>query len=156
LSERDGEDYHFVSDEEFDRLIESGGLLEHAETYGHRYGVPRQQVVDKLREGIDAYVRTDVQGAASIRRIEPDALLIFVAPPSIDELERRMRSRGDEDDANIARRLAAANAEMARQHEFDHIIINAPDALDDAANRLITVLEEERRKPRRYAGLLTG
>ena len=85
-NERDGIDYHFVSDAEFDKLIEDGGLLEHAVVYGHRSGVPRAQVLEKLAEGLDVYVRTDVQGAASIKALIPDAVRIFIAPASFEEL----------------------------------------------------------------------
>jgi len=143
-NERDGVDYYFVSDEEFDRLIATGGLLEHAEIYGHRSGVPKQQVLDKLAEGIDVFARTDVQGADSIKRLMPDAVRIFVAPSSIDELESRIRARGGEDEARIARRLAAARDEMSRRHEFEHVIVNAPGALDAAVDELERILESER------------
>lgn len=142
-NERDGVDYFFVSEEEFDRLIASGGLLEHAEIYGHRSGVPKQQVLDKLAEGVDVFVRTDVQGADSIRRLMPDAVRIFVAPSSIDELEARIRARGSEDEARISRRLAAAREEMSRQEEFEHVIVNAPGQLAAAVDELERVLELE-------------
>jgi len=152
--ETEGFDYHFVTDEEFDRLIATGGLLEHARVYGHRSGVPKQQVVEKLREGVDVYVRTDVQGAATIKTLEPDALLIFIAPSSIADLDERLRGRATDDDDRIARRLEAARGEMARAGEFAHVIVNEPGRLDATADRLLGVLEEERRKPRAYAGLL--
>jgi guanylate kinase len=152
--EADGVDYHFVSDSEFDRLIETGGLLEHARVYGHRSGVPKQQVIDKLREGVDVYVRTDVQGATSITRIEPDALRIFIAPSSIDELVARVKNRGSDDDERIARRLDAARGEMARAGEFAHVIVNEPGRLEATAERLLAVIEEERTRPRAFAALL--
>lgn len=142
--ERDGHDYHFLSDAEFERLIASDGLLEHAVVYGRYYGVPRQQVVDKLAEGFDVYVRTDVQGAASIKRLMTDAVLVFIAPSSLDELEERIRARGSDDDERVARRLATARDEMARRHEFNYVIVNEPGKLEATVDRLVEVLDAER------------
>lgn len=146
--ECDGVDYFFVSDAEFDRLIETGGLLEHAVVYGHRSGVPRQQVVDKLHEGLDVYVRTDVQGAASIRRLAPAAVLVFIAPSSLDDIEQRIRARGADDEATVQRRLATARDEMARRREFDYVIENEPGRLDATVDRLVEILDAERLRPR--------
>lgn len=143
-TERDGIDYHFLSDAEFERLIAGNGLLEHAVVYGRHYGVPRQQVVDKLAEGIDVYVRTDVQGAASIKGLMPEAVLVFIAPSSLDDLEERLRARGSDDDERIARRLATAREEMARQHEFTYVIINEPGKLEATVDRLVEALDAER------------
>jgi guanylate kinase len=147
--ERDGVEYHFVTDAEFEELVRSNGLLEHAEVYGSRYGVPRAQVEKKLREGIDVYVRTDVQGAASIRRAMPEAVLVFVAPPSLEELERRIRGRGADGEAEIERRLRTARSEMERSGEFDHVIVNEPGRLGAAVKQLERVLSSERGRVRR-------
>ncbi len=146
--ERDGVDYYFVSDAAFDRLIETDGLLEHAVVYGHRSGVPRQQVVDRLRDGDDVYVRTDVQGAASIRRLAPGAVLVFIAPSSLDDLEERIRARGADDEELVQRRLATASAEMARSREFDYVIVNEAGRLEATVDRLFEILEAERLRPR--------
>ena len=146
--ERDGVDYYFVSDAAFDRLIETDGLLEHAVVYGHRSGVPRQQVVDRLRDGVDVYVRTDVQGAASIRRLAPGAVLVFIAPSSLDDLEERIRARGADDEELVQRRLATASAEMARSREFDYVIVNEAGRLEATVDRLFEILEAERLRPR--------
>jgi len=146
--ERDGVDYFFVSDADFDRLIETGGLLEHAVVYGHRSGVPRQQVVDKLREGVDVYVRTDVQGAASIRQLAPGAVLVFIAPSSLDDIEQRIRARGADDEATVQRRLATARDEMARRREFDYVIENEAGRLEATVDRLVEILDAERLRPR--------
>ncbi|HZP56477.1 MAG TPA: guanylate kinase [Dehalococcoidia bacterium] len=152
--ERDGVDYYFVSDAAFDELIASGGLLEHAQIYGHRSGVPRAQVEEQLAAGVDVFVRTDVQGAASIRKLAPRAVLVFVAPASLEELEARIRARATEDEERIARRLAAARDEMARQAEFDYVVVNAPGRLDRAADRLEEILDAERARPRAGGPLL--
>lgn len=142
--ERDGVDYHFVTEAQFDALIASDGLLEHAVVYGHRSGVPRQQVLDELAGGRDVVVRTDVQGAASIRRLMPDAVLVFLAPASLTDLEDRIRARGSDDESQIERRLAAARGEMARQGEFAYVVVNAPGRLEDAAARVEAILDAER------------
>ncbi len=147
-NERDGVDYFFVTDARFDELIAAGGLLEHAVVYGHRSGVPRQQVVEKLREGQDVYVRTDVQGAASIKKLMPDAVLVFIAPSSLDELEDRIRARGSDDEEGVRRRLATASAEMARRDEFEYVVVNEPGRLEATADRLLEILDAERQKPR--------
>ncbi|MBF6600679.1 MAG: guanylate kinase [Dehalococcoidia bacterium] len=143
-AERDGVDYHFVTEAQFDALIAAGGLLEHAVVYGHRSGVPRQQVLDELAAGRDVVVRTDVQGAASIRRLMPGAVLIFLAPASFADLEARIRGRGSDEEAQIERRLAAARGEMARQGEFEYVVVNAPGRLEDAAAGIEAILEAER------------
>ena len=142
--ERDGVDYHFLSDDAFDALIEKDGLLEYAEVYGQRYGVPRQQVLDALAAGEDVFVRTDVQGAASIRRMMPEAVLIFIAPASFEDLEQRLRARDADSPDKIQRRLETARLEMERQREFAHIIVNAPGQLAQAVAALETILRDVR------------
>jgi guanylate kinase len=143
-NERDGIDYHFVTDAQFGELLASGGLLEHAEVYGQLYGVPKQQVVDALDRGIDAYVRTDVQGAATIKRLMPDAVLVFVAPGSMNDIEERIRARNADDEDKIRRRLATAQSEMERMGEFEHVIVNASGRLNEAVSRLEEILASER------------
>jgi guanylate kinase len=108
----DGVDYRFLSDEEFDRLLAGEGLLEHAEVYGLRYGVPKAPVQEALAAGEDVVVRVDVQGAATLKRLIPEAVLVFLAPASLEELEQRLRRRRTEDEPVLRRRLATARREM--------------------------------------------
>lgn len=143
-NERHAVDYYFVSDAEFDELIERGGLLEHAVVYGHRSGVPKQQVADKLAQGVDVYVRTDVQGAASISALMPEAVLVFIAPRSLEEIEERIRARGSDDEERIRRRLETALREMERAGEFEHVIVNEPGALAATVDRMEAILAAER------------
>jgi guanylate kinase len=138
--EREGVDYFFVDDAAFDRLIASGGLLEHATVYGHRSGVPKQQVLEALAAGSDVFARTDVQGAATIRSLMADALLVFIAPSSLDEIEARIRERASDDEERIQRRLETARGEMARRGEYDHVIVNAPGRLGETADELERIL----------------
>jgi guanylate kinase len=147
-NEQHGVDYYFVSDAEFDRLIETGGLLEHAVVYGHRSGVPKQQVLDRLRDGLDVYVRTDVQGAATIKRLAPGAVLVFIAPSSLDDLEARIRARNADDEERIQRRLRTAASEMARRDEYEYVITNESGRLEATVDRLVEILDVERLRPR--------
>jgi guanylate kinase len=101
-------------------------------------------VLDALDRGMDVFVRTDVQGAATIKRLMPEAVLVFIAPTSLGEIEERIRARKSDDEARIQRRLETAASEMARQSEFEHVIVNRPGALDAAVARLEQILTDER------------
>jgi guanylate kinase len=124
--EVNGKSYFFVSEVEFDRLVETNELLEYAVVHGtHRYGTPRKPVEQALAEGNEIILEIDLQGARQIRKSMPQANLIFIAPPNWEELERRLAQRGTESEEEIVRRLATAREEMAAVAEFDHIVINA-------------------------------
>jgi len=144
----------FLSEAEFDTLLANGGLLEHAQVYGYHYGVPKAQVVAALAEGRDVIVRVDVQGAATIKGIAPAAVAIFLAPPSMEELEARLRSRGLDDPAVIRKRLDAAERELAEQTRFDYVVVNERDRLDDAADKVIGIMSSERVRPGRQPVIL--
>ncbi len=144
--EAHGVHHLFLSREEFLELLERGELLEHAEVYGNLYGVPKAPVREALAEGRDAIVRTDVQGAASIRSIAPDALLIFVAPPSLEELERRLRSRDTESVEETALRVETSRQEMRDAAWFDTVIVNETGGLENAAREVMAVIERERQR----------
>lgn len=140
--ERDGIDYHFVSDEEFDLLVAGGELLEWAHVVGHRSGTPARPVEEALAAGRDVVLEIDVQGARQVRERAPEAVLIFLAPPSMEELERRLRSRGTEDEARLALRLATAKQEMAQLPLFDHVVVN--DRLDEATAQVEAIIQASR------------
>ena len=123
--EADGVHYHFVSDEDFDSLVASGQMLEWALVHGaYRYGTPRGPVQDRLDAGCPALLEIDLAGARQVRRAMPEARLVFLAPPSWDELVRRLAGRGTENPQEQERRLATARAEMEAADEFDHIVVN--------------------------------
>ncbi|SFD05949.1 guanylate kinase [Streptomyces aidingensis] len=122
--ERHGVQYFFVEDEEFDKLIANGELLEWAEFAGHRYGTPRRPVLDRLEAGEPVLLEIDLQGARQVREAMPDARLVFLAPPSWDELVRRLTGRGTEPPEIIRRRLDAARIELAAEAEFDITLVN--------------------------------
>ncbi|MEY4263348.1 MAG: hypothetical protein RLY88_1056 [Actinomycetota bacterium] len=124
-NEVDGKDYFFLSMAEFDDLIARGEMLEYAVVHGqNKYGTPRKPVEEALAAGQLVILEIDIQGARLVKKALPDARLIFIAPPSWDELVHRLQSRGTESPAEQARRLETAKAELAAQQEFDHVVIN--------------------------------
>jgi guanylate kinase len=137
--EVDGGDYRFVSPQAFDELIEEGAFLEWAEIYGHRSGTLLAPVQLELDDGKHVILEIDVQGAAAVRRRMPDAVLIFLAPPSDQELERRLRARRTESESDLERRLAAARSEMNQQTWFDHVVVN--DEVDRAAAQVAAIID---------------
>jgi guanylate kinase len=144
-TERDGVDYFFIDDEGFDRLIAEGELLEWAEIFGHRSGTPARPIRDVRREGRDALLEIDVQGAGIVRDKVPDSVLILLVPPSMAELERRLRTRATEDEDKLARRLARAEEEIAQAERFDHVIVN--DDLERASSQVAAIIEASRSHP---------
>lgn len=144
-SEIDGLDYAFVGDEDFDRMIAESRLLEWAEIHGHRSGTPRGYVEDQLSAGRDVILEIDVKGAGQVKAVEPAAVLIFLAPPSMGELERRLRGRRTEDDDRIRRRMETAGWEMTQQGWFDHVVVN--DTLERASSQVAAIIEASRSDP---------
>lgn len=144
--EVDGVDYHFVSDAEFDRMVQEGQMLEWADVHGHRSGTGRAEVESALAEGRAAVLNIDVQGARSVRREMPDAFLVFLAPPNQEELRRRLAARGTEDPGEIARRQADAEIEMGYSDQYDAVVVN--DDLDRAAREVLDLIHERRGRDR--------
>lgn len=136
--ERDGVDYRFVTDDEFDRMIRGGELLEWAGYAGNRYGTPRAPVDEALGSGRDVLLEIEVKGALQVRARRHDAILVFLAPPSEEELERRLAGRGTEDAEERRLRLATARAELEAAAVFDHRIVN--DDLDACVDAILTIL----------------
>jgi guanylate kinase len=136
--ETDGLHYRFVNRAEFGKMIDAGELLEWAEFAGNLYGTPRPPVEDHLRRGVPALLKIDLQGARQVREAMPDALLVFLAPPSVDELKRRLIGRGTEDPETIRLRLEHADEELAAEPEFDVTIVN--DSVERAAVELVGLL----------------
>ena len=141
-NERDGREYHFISEAAFDAMLRNDELLEWAPFVDHRSGTPRKFVEDSLAAGRDVILEIDVKGAEQVRAEVPDATLIFLAPPSMEELERRLRGRGTEDDERIARRLDTAAWEMTQRDWFDHVVVN--DDLERAADEVAAIIEASR------------
>ncbi len=136
--ERDGEDYHFVTHEEFERRVAAGDFLEHARVFDNFYGTGRREVAAQLDAGQDVIVEIDWQGAQQVRRSMPESVSVFILPPSRAELERRLRGRGKDSDEVIRRRLAEAEAEMSHWREFEYLVIN--DDFERARDELVTLV----------------
>ncbi|MCX7792391.1 MAG: guanylate kinase [Chloroflexaceae bacterium] len=148
--EIDGYDYHFVSVERFEQMIRDDELLEWAKVYGQYKGIPKSEVRQAMASGRDVLLRINVDGAATIKRLAPEAVFIFLAPASTEELRRRLTVRRTESPEEIERRLAMASQEMEQVQHFDYVVINREDRLDEAVGqiRAIIIAEKQRVFPR--------
>lgn len=134
----DGSDYHFVSPAEFQAMCDAGEFLEHASVFGHAYGTSRQAVLDRVRGGQDVILEIDWQGAAQVRAAWPDAVTVFILPPSREALRSRLEGRGQDQPAVIARRMEEATHELAQHADFDHLVVN--DDFEAATQELATIV----------------
>ncbi|UCE99116.1 MAG: guanylate kinase [Planctomycetota bacterium] len=139
-SEVNGQDYLFLSTEEFSRWVEKGLLLEHAEVFGHLYGTPKDKVEEALQSGKTTILEIDVQGAKQVKTIHPDAVMIFILPPTQKELANRMSNRGREDTAKVEERLDGAGTEIAAAWQYyEYMIIN--DNLEQAVSEMTQIIK---------------
>ncbi|WP_250279626.1 guanylate kinase [Frankia sp. Cppng1_Ct_nod] len=136
--ETDGVEYHFVDAEEFAQMVKTGELLEHAMFAGHAYGTPRAPLGERLAAGVPCLLEIELQGARQVRAVMPDARFVFLAPPSWEELVRRLTGRGTEPTEVIIRRLDRARIELAAETEFDAVVVN--DDVTAAAERLVSLV----------------
>lgn len=144
--EQNGVNYYFMSREEFMQLVSEDGFLEWAEYSGNCYGTPYGSVMDHVREGKQVILEIDVQGAFQVRERIPQAKLIFIEPPSFEELERRLRGRGTEDEETVKRRLEAAKVELSRKEEYDIQLVN--DDLEVAVRELASYVDKQAEETR--------
>jgi guanylate kinase len=142
--ERHGQDYFFVSTQEFERMIRADELLEHAVVYGQRKGISKAQVRQALASGHDVVMRLDVQGAATIRRLAPEAVLIFLSCESEEALVARLRARGTETEQSLRARLAVVAEEMKQLMKFDYLVINHTGHLDEAVKTIAAIIRAEK------------
>ena len=142
-TETPGIDYHFVDLEQFAQLRDSGALLEWANNHGNWYGTPRDQVMDALAAGRDAICKLDVKGAASIRALAPDAVTIFVKPPSREILLGRLLKRDADTPEQVAIRTADADKELAMESEYDHTVVNHEGAVEETARQIDRIITAE-------------
>ena len=138
-SETDGVHYYFVTKEEFEEMVATGQMLEYSVHNANYYGTPRAQAEEKMRTGS---VLLDIEpvGAGQVKKAAPDAVLVFIMPPSMEELERRLRGRGDTPEDQIAMRLERANWEMEQRHWYDHVVIN--DSAERCAEEILKIIAE--------------
>ncbi|HTB70581.1 MAG TPA: guanylate kinase [Solirubrobacteraceae bacterium] len=139
--ERDGVEYHFLKPDEFDRRVAENDFVEHADYAGRRYGTLRSELEERVRAGRPVVLEIEVQGARQVRAAMPEAVQVFIAPPSLDALRTRLVGRGTDDAAEVERRLRVAEQELAAQPEFGHVVVN--DRLDDALRRLTEIVAGE-------------
>lgn len=142
--EVEGRDYHFVSRERFQQMIDNDQMLEWAMVYGDYKGIPKEQIRRALASGQDVILRLDVQGAATVRRLCPEGIFIFLAPPSLEELEQRLRARLTETPESLARRVDIAPKEMAQLANFDYLVINRHGYLEIAVEQIKAIIIAER------------
>ena len=140
----DNVDYHFVSQQEFKRLIEGDELLEHAEVYGHFYGVPKAPVRQALAQGKDVIVKVDVQGAMTIKKNLPGAVLIFLMPPSLEELAQRLKGRGTESARDFEIRLDTARSEIEQLPRFDYVVMSYQNRIEQAVSDIEAIIRAEK------------
>jgi len=140
----DGRDYYFVDEEEFARVRDSNGLLEWAEVYGYHYGTPREAVERKLGEGYDVILEIDVQGGVQVKGSFENVVMIFIVPPSLEELERRLRGRGTDSEEVIATRLKKAKEELEYYKEYEYIVVN--DQIERCLGDVTSIITAERLK----------
>jgi guanylate kinase len=145
--EVEGKDYYFVDDSRFDRMVADGEFLEWAHVFGHRYGTLKSEVKKQIEGGRDVLLDIDWQGTQQLKQVDPDIVRVFILPPSMDELERRLRSRGTDSDEVIAGRMARAAAEISHWAEYDYVFIN--DDAEQCRKIVHTVLKAERLKAAR-------
>jgi len=141
--EVEGVDYHFVTKEQFADMINQDELLEHAVVYGDYKGIPKQQVRDALASGKDVLMRLDVQGAATVRRLVPEAVSIFLTAPSEQELVARLRARKTDPPDQLQLRIATSRQEMKRSSEFDYVVINREGCLEQAVSDVLSIIRAE-------------
>jgi len=148
--EKNNVDYHFVSVEAFQKMLKAGGLVEWANVYGNWYGVPKEPLKRALAKGQDTIVKVDIQGAATIKKIIPQAVFIFLAPPSMGELKRRLTQRQTESPFDLARRLKTAEGEMKKLPLFDYVVVNRQDEIELVVTEVEAIITAEKRrvKPR--------
>jgi guanylate kinase len=144
--EIDGVHYRFVTRQVYEEMKARGELLEDSEVYGNYYGVPRSEVIEPLRRGEDVIMKPDVQGAAKVKELEPGAIFIFLAPPSMEELAKRLFHRKTEDLDELRTRLRVARQEMQALRDFDYVVVNEHKKLDETVEAIKTIIRAEKHK----------
>jgi guanylate kinase len=139
--ERDGVDYHYLSPEDFERRVQEGRFVEHAHYAGRRYGTLRSELDERVRAGIPVVLEIEVQGARQVRAAMPEALQVFIAPPSPEALRARLIGRGTDEPQEVERRMRVAEQELEAGREFEHVVVN--DRLEDALEQLVAIVSAE-------------
>ena len=142
--EKDGVHYHFISDDSFKKMIDSGEFLEHAGYVGHYYGTPKKSVLDLIERGKSVLLEIDIQGAMQVKERYPKGVFIYIVPPSLRTLSARLHGRGTDSEDTIQKRLAQITGELSMAHKYDYIVVN--DVLKDAVHKTCAIVEAEKCK----------
>ena len=148
LGEKEGISYYFKTREEFEKMVENGEFLEHAMIYDNYYGTPKQAIVDQLDAGVDVILEIEMQGARQIREVCPDAVFVFILPPSLDELKHRIGGRGTETKEQIEKRFNSAYNEIKLLGDYDYFIFN--NIVDKSAEEIFEIIKSEKSRVARY------
>jgi len=146
--EVNGKDYHFITLQEFETMVSNGEFLEYACVYGNWYGVPKKPAKTALESGQDVIIKVDIQGAATIKKLVPEAVLIFLTPPTAEEVASRLRQRRTESDIDLDLRLKTATREMEQLHSFDYVVLNHKGKVDQAADEIKAIMAAEKCRTR--------
>ena len=144
ISEKDGIDYHFISPDDYQKILAKNGFLESAQVYGNWYGVPKEPVKAALAQGKDTIIKVDIQGAANIKKVLPEAVFIFIVAPSIEEISRRLCQRQSETSADLELRLKTAEKELGEISKFDYAVMNPCDDIESAISDLMSLVRAEK------------
>lgn len=150
--EIDGQHYYFLSKEQFEEQLAADGMLEHANYCGNYYGTPKEAVVRRCQEGKDVILEIEVQGALQVKKKYPEAILIFILPPSLEELSRRLIDRNTEDAETVYKRLAKSTEEMKYAAEYDYTVVN--DTVSEAAHQILSIMEAEKLRSKRMRSVI--
>ncbi len=143
-AEQDGVEYHFLSREKFEELIDEDGFYEYAQYLGNYYGSPKKPVENWQNEGRDVILEIEVQGCEKVKKVQPECISIFIMPPSIEVLEKRLRGRGTETEENVQKRMARAKEELPKAKEYDYVVVNG--ALEDCVEDVKCIIRAEKLK----------
>jgi len=144
ISEKDGIDYHFISTDDYQKILAKNGFLESAQVYGNWYGVPKEPVKAALAQGKDTIIKVDIQGAANIKKVLPEAVFVFILAPSMEELSKRLCQRQSETSADLELRLKTAEKELEEISKFDYAVMNPCDDVESAISDLMSIVRAEK------------
>ena len=147
-NEQDGLDYHFISKDTFNTMTDNGEFLEWAEIHDHKYGTARKNIEDTLQKGMNLVLELDVQGVEALRTLKYQGVYIFVLPPSLEELEKRLRGRGTELDKQIKQRLETGKKEIAKSHLYDYAVTNVD--VEESVDTILSIIRAEKKRMSRY------
>ncbi|RKD34357.1 guanylate kinase [Thermohalobacter berrensis] len=152
VGEKDGVNYHFIDEKTFEKMIENDEFLEYAKVYSNYYGTPKKFVLEKLNKGEDVLLEIDIQGALNVKKIYPDGVFIFILPPSMEELKKRIEKRGTETEESLQERFGSAYKEVEYVKQYDYAVVN--DEVDSAVNKVESIIIAEKARVDRQKDII--